>query len=115
MSELEKEIYALECSHLQPDVRVSKDKLGEVLDKDFYEFGSSGRITRRADYDSDHPLTPDVMEISDFTFHQLGDGAVLTTYRIDNKTTGRITIRSSVWKKRNSGWKLFFHQGTVSS
>lgn len=115
MNELEKEIYALECRHLEPEVRVSRAKLGEVLDEEFYEFGSSGRVTRRTDYDSDDSLTPDVMEISNFTFHQLGGGAVLTTYRIDNKTTGRITIRSSVWRKRDSGWKLFFHQGTVSS
>lgn len=114
MHNLKKEIYELECSHLQPDVRVSKEKLGEVLDEDFYEFGSSGKLFHRSDYDSDHSLTPDRMEISDFIFHKLGEEAVLTTYRISNKTTGRITIRSSVWRKRQNGWKLFFHQGTVS-
>lgn len=114
MKELEQEIYGLECSHIHPDVRVSREKLGDVLDDEFYEIGSSGRIWRRADYDGDHALTPDEMEISDFLLHPLGEEAVLTTYQIWNKTSGKKSLRSSVWKKRASGWKLFFHQGTLS-
>lgn len=115
MGELEKEIFELECSHLQPDVRVSGEKLGNVLDDEFYEFGSSGRITFRSDYEEDNSLTPDRMEISEFQMHELGPEAVLTTYRIFNETSGRRTNRSSVWKKRGTEWKLFFHQGTVST
>lgn len=115
MKDLEKEIFELELSHLQPDVRVSSEKLGKVLDEEFYEFGSSGRITARSDYEEDNSLTPDRMELSEFQMHELGPEAVLTTYRIFNKTSGRLTIRSSVWKKRGAEWKLFFHQGTVSS
>ena len=114
MGELEKEIFRLECSHLQPDVRVSGEKMGEVLDQEFYEFGSSGRITFRSDYEEDDALTPDRMEISDFQMHELGPEVVLTTYRIFNEASGRRTNRSSVWKKRDTGWKLFFHQGTFS-
>lgn len=111
---MEEEIYALECRHISPDVRTSPEKLGEVLDDEFYEFGSSGGLILRSEYDKDHPLSPDHMEISDFRMHPLGNEAVLTTYRIENKTTGRNTNRSSVWKKRDTGWRLFFHQGTVA-
>lgn len=114
MKELEQEIYELECRHISPDVRVSSVQLGQVLDDEFYEFGSSGGIIVRSDFGLDHPLAPDDMEISDFRMHQLGDEAVLTTYRIENRTTGRNTNRSSVWKKRADGWKLFFHQGTIA-
>ncbi|WP_203333966.1 DUF4440 domain-containing protein [Planococcus beigongshangi] len=114
MGNLEQEIYELECSHIRPDVRVSKEKLSKVLDDEFYEFGSSGRIFLRAEYDGDHALEPDDMEIMDFQMHLLGDEAVLTTYRIENRTTGRNSNRSSVWKKRATGWKLFFHQGTLT-
>lgn len=114
MEELEKEIFRLECSHLQPGVRVSGEKLGKVLDQEFYEFGSSGRVTFRSDYEEDGTLTPDRMEISDFQMHELGPEAVLTTYRIFNEASGWRTNRSSVWKKRDNGWKLFFHQGTFS-
>ncbi|MCM3612046.1 DUF4440 domain-containing protein [Planococcus sp. MERTA32b] len=115
MNDLEREIYELECRHISPDVRTSIVKLAEVLDDEFYEFGSSGGIILRSEYDGDHPLSPDHMELSEFQMHQLGEEAVLTTYRIENKTTGRNTIRSSVWKKRENGWKLFFHQGTVAA
>ncbi|WKA58801.1 DUF4440 domain-containing protein [Planococcus shenhongbingii] len=114
MEGLEKEIFKLECSHLQPDVRVSKQKLGEVLDEEFFEFGSSGKVWRRRDYDTNHPLTPDRMEISEFALHILGPEAVLTTYRLQNHTSGKVSLRSSIWKNRGSGWKLFFHQGTLS-
>jgi len=114
MKELEKKIFELECSHIQPDVRVSKEKLGEILDDGFFEFGSSGKVWKRSDYNADHSLSPDRMEISGFKMEELGPEAVLTTYRIFNKTTGTSSLRSSVWKKRETGWKLFFHQGTRS-
>lgn len=114
MGDLEGEIYGLECSHIHPEVRVSRKKLGAVLDQEYFEIGSSGKIWRRSDYEEDHSLAPDEMEISDFLIHELGPEAVLATYRIWNKTSGRKTLRSSVWKKRESGWKLFFHQGTLS-
>lgn len=115
MGTLEKEIYALECSHLEPDVRVSAQKLGEVLDDEFFEFGSSGGLIKRSNYNGDHPLNPDPMEIKFFTMHELGPAAVLMTYQVHNHKTERLTNRSSVWKKRHNGWKLFFHQGTISS
>lgn len=114
MDKLEQEIYRLECSHINPDVRVSAEKLGKVLDDEFYEFGSSGGVLLRAQYNRDHALTPDWMKIKNFRMHVLGEGAVLTTYRIENHTTGRNTNRSSVWRKRPDGWRLFFHQGTVT-
>lgn len=114
MKELEKEIFELECSHIQPNVRVSKEKLGEVLDDEFFEFGSSGKVWKRSDYNENHSLSPDEMEISGFKMDELGPEAMLATYRIFNKTTGASSIRSSVWKKRETGWKLFFHQGTLS-
>lgn len=109
---LEEELYRLECSHLEPDVRVSKAKLGEVLDEAFFEFGSSGKVWKRSDYDGDHALEPDNMEITKFQVHPLGTEAVLTTYQILNKTRNLQSLRSSIWRKREDGWKLYFHQGT---
>lgn len=110
-----KEIFTLECSHIDPDVRVSAEKLGEVLDDEFFEFGSSGGVIKRSDFKGERSLSPDPMEITFFTMHELGPQAVLTTYQLHNQKTGRVTNRSSVWKKRQNGWKLFFHQGTVSA
>ncbi|HSI66094.1 MAG TPA: DUF4440 domain-containing protein [Planococcus sp. (in: firmicutes)] len=114
MDGLKAMMYELECSHLQPDVRVSPDKLGEVLDDEFFEFGSSGFIIHRKEFEGDTGLTTDEMEIIDYEICQLGPEAVLATYRIHNKTKNRLTNRSSVWRKRVDGWKLFFHQGTFA-
>ncbi|MFD1032738.1 nuclear transport factor 2 family protein [Metaplanococcus flavidus] len=114
MNKLEEEIYELEHQHISSDVRISGAKLAQVLDDEFYEFGSSGGVILRSELDGDRPLAPDDMVLSGFKMHVLGDEAVLTTYRIENRTTGRNTNRSSVWKKRPTGWKLFFHQGTIA-
>lgn len=114
MENLKATIYALENTHLQPDVRVSNEKLGEVLDDEFFEFGSSGFIIRREDFEGDTGLSVDDMEILDYEISELGPEAVLATYRIHNKTRNRLTNRSSVWRKRHDGWKLFFHQGTFA-
>ncbi len=114
MNELEQQIYQLECSHLKPEVRESKEKIGKVLDDEFFEIGSSGYMIYRADIDSDHALATDPLAISDFQLRVLGPEAVLTTYTIINERSGRKTLRSSVWKKRKDGWRLFFNQGTVA-
>lgn len=114
MERLEQQIYRLECSHLRPEVRISKEKIGTVLDDEFFEIGSSGYMIYRADIDNDHALATEPLAISDFQLHELGPEAVLTTYKIVNEHSGRKTLRSSVWKKRADGWRLFFHQGTVA-
>lgn len=115
MENLVEEIYDLECSHLRPEVRISAEKLDKVLDEEFFEFGSSGGLIKRSYYKKDNSLNPDPMEIRFFALHELGPGAVLTTYQLHNQKSGRVTNRSSVWRKQQTGWKLFFHQGTVSS
>ncbi|ALS79972.1 DUF4440 domain-containing protein [Planococcus kocurii] len=115
MDRLKEEIYRLECSHLEPECWVSTDKLSEVLDDEFFEFGSSGGLIKRQDFEGDFPSNPDPMAIHFFEMHKLGPDAVLTTYQITNLKTGKLTNRSSVWKKRENGWRLFFHQGTVSA
>ena len=114
MEDLKQQIYRLECSHLKPEVRSSKEKIGAVLDDGFFEIGSSGYMIYRADIEGDHALSTDPLTISDFQLHELGPEAVLTTYKIVNEQSGRETLRSSVWKKRASGWRLFFNQGTVA-
>lgn len=115
MKALEQEIFLLECSHLKPEVRESKEKIGKVLDDEFFEIGSSGYMIYRADIEGDHALATDPLAISEFQLKELGPEAVLTTYLITNEHSGRKTLRSSIWRKREDGWRLFFNQGTVTS
>ncbi|WP_416825626.1 DUF4440 domain-containing protein [Ectobacillus polymachus] len=113
---LKQTIYNLECSHLKPEIRVSEEALSTILADDYFEIGSSGNVWRRSDYIGDeHPLSPDCLLISDFDMQILSPDCVLTTYRIFNETKAIKTIRSSIWRKRNGTWKLFFHQGTIRS
>ncbi|MBO9129413.1 DUF4440 domain-containing protein [Bacillus sp. 165] len=112
---LQQVIYNLECSHLKPHVRVSEEELSLILADDYFEFGSSGRVWQREDFKGEQPLSPDIFSISDFNMHVLSSDCVLTTYKIFNETRGTQTLRSSIWRKRDDQWKLFFHQGTKTS
>ncbi|MFS0785366.1 DUF4440 domain-containing protein [Shouchella sp. 1P09AA] len=104
-------IKALEESHLNTTIRTSGEALGQVLADDFFEFGSSGRIFYRQDFKDgagNNQLT-----LHDWTMHHLDERAVLTTYRVMNHDSNKVTLRSSVWKHVETEWKLFFHQGTI--
>ncbi|MGF9947051.1 hypothetical protein ABEX44_28030 [Priestia megaterium] len=58
--------YELECMHLKSEVRTSAKELSNILVGDYVEFGSSGRVWKRKDYNNNHVLSPDVFEISHF-------------------------------------------------
>jgi hypothetical protein len=107
--------YELECMHLKPEVRTSAIELSNILADDYVEFGSSGRVWKREDYSDNHVLSPDVFEISHFHVDVLSPDCVLTTYHLMNHTEGKKTLRSSIWRKREEKWRLFFHQGTVTN
>ena len=51
-----------------------------------------------------------------FEARQIGSDVVLLTYRtaVRDRHTGRTTwtLRSSLWRRRDDGWQLVFHQGT---
>ncbi|WP_341963195.1 DUF4440 domain-containing protein [Planococcus maritimus] len=112
MEDLHKQFLALENSHLAPVARESNCYMTEISDDDFFEFGISGGTCQRADFDGSYDLPEDDYRVSRFEVKPLGPEAVLTLYLLENRTTGIWSHRSSVWKKRENGWKLFFHQGT---
>lgn len=112
MESLHKRFLDLENSHLAPAARESNRNMAEILDEEFFEFGISGGICQRSDFNGDYELQADDYRISRFEANMLGPESVLTIYVLENRTTGIWSHRSSVWKKRQDGWKLFFHQGT---
>lgn len=117
MEELKNTIYELETSLLKPEVRSSFDKLNLLLADDFKEFGSSGLI-----YDKKHILerltsnTNNVVYVaSDFEIKILSADIIMTnfkTYRTINDTEKVSSLRTSLWRKEENGWMMFFHQGT---
>ena len=78
--------YELECSHLKSEIRTSAKELSNILADGYVEFGSSGRVWKRKDYNNNHVLSPDVFEISHFHVDVLSPDCVLTTYHLMNHT-----------------------------
>jgi hypothetical protein len=104
-------IRRLEEALLVPEVRKSAAQIAALLADEFVEIGSSGRI-----YDKDQIIgqlqqesgEESLRTVSDFTDRELADGLILVTYRIIETRT----VRSSIWKRTNSEWRMVFHQGT---
>jgi hypothetical protein len=104
-------IRRLEEALLVPEVRKSAAQIAALLADEFVEIGSSGRI-----HDKDQIIgqlqqesgEESLRTVSDFTARELADGLILVTYRIIETRT----VRSSIWKRTNSEWRMVFHQGT---
>ncbi|MEU9116569.1 DUF4440 domain-containing protein [Streptomyces sp. NPDC048483] len=105
-----------ELQLLDPDIRASPALAAELLDPDFVEFGASGRrwdgvsiltaIAPAADTPADRIAT------SDMTATVLAPDIVHLTYLSDHN--GRRARRSSLWRRTAAGWRLYFHQGTLT-
>jgi hypothetical protein len=98
-------IRRLEEALLVPEVRKSAAQIAALLADDFVEIGSSGRI-----YDKDQIIgqlqqesgEESLRTVSDFAARELADGLILVTYRIIESRT----VRSSIWKRTNSEWRM---------
>jgi len=47
----------------------------------------------------------------DFGLLQLGAETYLVTYILDQN--GRLTRRSTIWRRGDDGWRILYHQGTI--
>lgn len=113
IDEIKKQIVHLEKELLTPQVRENFFTLDSILAPDFFEFGSSGTIWRKKDA-VEGGLSLREMTLSDFDIHPLAEGVMLATYHVHDKTRNQKTLRSSIWRKNEDQWQLFFHQGTIA-
>ncbi|MCM2674455.1 nuclear transport factor 2 family protein [Alkalicoccobacillus plakortidis] len=105
----------LEEKLLKPEIRASKDELTQLLSKDFFEIGSSGKVLYKNATISEISLSVVNMKLSDFEIHPLSEQIVLTTYSVYNNVSKQHSLRSSIWKLTDGNWKMQFHQGTLTS
>jgi GNAT superfamily N-acetyltransferase len=110
-------IRSLELQLLEPTVRASREALDRLLADDFVEFGSSGRIFDKAQILSELPTQPPLDHtLRDFRVAYHGATEILVTYRITLRDPtvrhGRESLRCSLWRRDDSGWRIVFHQGT---
>lgn len=99
---------------LEPRVRASPEEVTALLDPEFTEFGASGRRYDRA---SILAVTSAVDEsayeskaVTGMSGVLLAPGLVHLTYT--SESNGSRVRRSSLWRRSDSGWRMYFHQGT---
>ncbi|WHZ12746.1 MAG: hypothetical protein OJF60_003187 [Burkholderiaceae bacterium] len=86
---------------------------------DFWEIGASGRIYSRAfvlDALEQRHRTPVVerLIVTDFACRRIVADVYLATYRLE-QADGRLSRRSTLWRRSPQGWKALYHQGTLIS
>ncbi|MBA9049239.1 MULTISPECIES: nuclear transport factor 2 family protein [Streptomyces] len=101
---------------LDPEVRAVPALVLELLDPEFTEFGASGRrwdinsvltVTSSGSVSAESPV-----KVSEMSGVLLAPGVVHLTYFADNQ--GRRAWRSSLWRLTETGWRMYFHQGTLA-
>ncbi|WP_162237885.1 nuclear transport factor 2 family protein [Rhizobium sp. Leaf262] len=111
------EIRQLEESLWIAETRFDVVLMNEILAKDFFEFGRSGRTYNRAEILVEaRPGQTINATIPLLNFHArlLSPGIVQVTYVSEAVYGGKVewANRSSIWSRDGDGWKLRFHQGT---
>ncbi|MDR4889683.1 DUF4440 domain-containing protein [Fredinandcohnia sp. QZ13] len=110
---LKQHLQELEKMHISIEVRKSRVELDKLLADDFFEIGSSGyMLDKKECLESGVGLTE--MSLHNYEIFPLASDVVLTTYFIVDKTRNRNTLRSSIWKRIDGSWQLYFHQGTIT-
>ena len=101
---------------LDPEVRASPALFRELMDPEFTEIGASGRwwdaesILTVMSAETLSPESP--VKVSKMSGVVLARGIVHLTYFADNQ--GRRAWRSSLWRLTETGWRVYFHQGTLA-
>ncbi|WP_019548080.1 DUF4440 domain-containing protein [Streptomyces sulphureus] len=101
---------------LDPEVRARPDLVTELLDPAFVEIGASGRrwdATTILTVTSGTTAPASSVRVSEMSGAVLAPDLVHLTYLAD--LGGRRAWRSSLWRRTDSGWRLYFHQGTPAS
>ena len=109
---------ALEIVIHQHQVRISIDKLTELLHPSFAEIGYSGKTY---DFDSmlkNQPKLPldFVVWSQDYEYYEYASDIVQVNYLSANLekdgSLSRHAKRTSIWVKKSNNWQMRFHQGT---
>ncbi|MET9762353.1 nuclear transport factor 2 family protein [Streptomyces sp. NPDC006372] len=107
----------LELALLTPKIRSSPDRVGALLHPDFHEFGASGRHWSRAAIIASLAATTGPgsrpVAVSAMRGVQLAPELVHLTY--DTEYDGSRAHRSSLWRRTDGRWLLYFHQATPFS
>jgi hypothetical protein len=100
---------------LEPAVRGSAAEVEALLHPEFFEFGASGRHWDRASMvaallsgEITDDAAPDVTELAGV---RLADDLIQVTY-VSRRAGSTAVRRSSLWRRLDGQWQVYFHQGT---
>jgi len=111
-SKLLNHLKELECNLLLNETRINPEKLDEIIEDEFLEFGSSGTIwSKQSIIEGLINAPPKKTTVSNFKLNRLSDDTALLTYKSHHDGTD--ALRSSIWKLFGDDWKIIFHQGTI--
>lgn len=88
--------------------------LNDRIHDEFIEFGKSGHIFDKSstiEYLNNLDTDRDVV-ISCFEIKKLKEDLIIANYISYERDIKIKALRTSIWKKEFSDWKLYFHQGT---
>lgn len=116
LSSVLEELTKLEIFIHWPTLGTSKEEIENLLDKNFWEVGASGKrydreIVLRVLEERTRKQNLEVWINKDFHCSEIAADSFLLTYTLDQGA--RLTQRSSIWRKYEAGFKLVYHQGTV--
>lgn len=98
-----------------PKVRGSAFLTGDLLDEDFTEFGSSGKIYGRTDIiaalAAEAGQAGPPIGSENYQLKRLSETVALLTY--ETVAGNRRVLRSSIWRRTDGRWRMIFHQGTL--
>lgn len=104
-------VLALERELQTPACRSDPARLEELLAPEYIEFGASGQVWSRTEIIAELAGEDGgVIEVHDLEAREVSDDVVLVLWR--SRMADRQALRSSLWHREPSGWRLVHHQGT---
>lgn len=111
-----KELMAREPLFHREGFGLTKQDFEAMTETDFWEVGASGKRYSRelvvetldARYRN---LIHETWHIEDFQCREIAADSFLVTYTLFQGE--RQTRRSTIWRRTNDEWKIFYHQGTL--
>lgn len=86
-----------------------------ILSEDFIEFGTSGKVydkTSQLSFVNEKGLAEIQFIITNFCVNLLSENIAHVTYQTESIADNSKSLRSSIWRYKNTHWSLYFHQGT---
>jgi hypothetical protein len=110
------ELTRLEIFIHWPTTGTTLQEIENLLDEIFWEVGASGKrysreFVLRVLEERTHKQNNEIWVNKDFHCSEMAENNYLLTYTLAQGA--RVTQRSSIWRKYETGFKLVYHQGTV--